>query len=107
MFFQLILSFALLSTLFYAVSIRARASLLSSAAFLVCSIALYFVWFPEHTNRIAHLLGIGRGADLLFYCWVVISLILLLNLHLKLRIQNERLTALVRSLALNEAKKLD
>ena len=42
----------------------------------------------------------GRGVDLILYLWVCISLILLLNLHLKLRTQHELITALARRIAL-------
>ena len=51
----------------------------------------------------AGLLGIGRGADLIMYLWVCISLNLLLSLHLKLRRQQETITKLVRHVALANA----
>jgi hypothetical protein len=61
---------------------------------------LYFVWVPKHSTRLAELVGVGRGVDLIFYVWVCISLILLLSLHLKLRMQMELITVLARKLAL-------
>ena len=69
----------------------------------VSLLGFYFVWIPSHATRVAELFGIGRGADLVLYLWVCISLIVLLNLHLKLRTQHELLTALARSIALANA----
>jgi hypothetical protein len=59
-----------------------------------------FVWLPGLTSDIAALLGVGRGADLILYCWVVITLFIALNLHLKLNAQTRALTELVRAIAL-------
>ena len=53
---------------------------------------LYLVWTPEQSTAVAEFIGIGRGADLILYLWVCISLNMLLSLHLKLRIQHEILT---------------
>ena len=51
-------------------------------------------------HAVAELVGIGRGVDLILYIWVCISLIVLLNLHLKLRTQTELITKLARTIAL-------
>ncbi len=75
-------------------------ALLSGAA---ASAGLYFVWFPSYSTQLAELVGIGRGADLILYTWVCISLVILLNLHLKLRTQHELITALARTIALANA----
>ena len=49
---------------------------------------------------LADLVGVGRGADLILYLWVLISLLILFNLHLKLRSQMELITELAREVAL-------
>jgi hypothetical protein len=54
---------------------------------------------------LAELAGIGRGVDLIIYTWVVISLLVVLNLHLKLRAQMELITALAREIAIANARK--
>jgi hypothetical protein len=59
---------------------------------------------PEHSTQLAELVGIGRGVDLILYIWVCISLIVLLNLHLKLRTQMELITTLARKIAIAEAQ---
>jgi small membrane protein len=57
---------------------------------------------PDHATALAELAGVGRGVDLIIYIWVVISLLVLLNLHLKLRAQTEALTGLARAMAIGE-----
>jgi hypothetical protein len=65
---------------------------------------IYLVLFPEHTQVVAHVVGVGRGADLVLYCWLVISLIV--SLHLQLQILQLRglITALAREIALQGAR---
>jgi small membrane protein len=70
---------------------------LSSVASLA---GLYFVWVPSDSTRLAAFVGIGRGVDLILYTWVGISLIIILNLHLKLRTHLELITVLARTIAL-------
>jgi hypothetical protein len=45
-------------------------------------------------------MGVGRGADLVFYCWIVISLIVSVNLQFKILNLQEMTTELTRELAL-------
>jgi hypothetical protein len=65
---------------------------------------LYFVWWPQDANRLAHLVGIGRGADLVLYLWVVLSMLVALNLHIRLKVQAELTTKLARAVALLESR---
>ena len=100
---QAVLSVLLCSVLVYSWAEYQRSptvALISGGAGLA---GLYFVWFPSHSTRLAELVGVGRGADLIFYIWVCISLIILLNLHLKLRTQHELITTLARTIALAHA----
>jgi small membrane protein len=100
---QAVLSVLLCSVLVYSWAQYRRSptvALISGAAALA---GLYFVWFPSHSTWLAELVGIGRGADLILYVWVCISLIILLNLHLKLRTQHELITTLARTIALANA----
>jgi hypothetical protein len=69
---------------------------------------LYFVWMPAHATLLAERSGVGRGVDLIIYTWVAISLLVLLNLHLKLRAQMDLITVLARHLAIaGAARPLD
>jgi hypothetical protein len=101
---QLILSILLAAILLYAWSEYRRSPVVALLSVLVASAGLYFIWFPTHSTLIAKRVGIGRGVDLILYVWVCISLIVLLNLHLKLRTQMELITTLARKIALAEAQ---
>ena len=58
----------------------------------------------QHSTQLAELVGVGRGVDLILYTWVCLSLIVLLNLHLKLRTQTELITTLARKIAIADAQ---
>jgi small membrane protein len=100
---QVVLSLLLGIVLVYAWAEYRRSPIVAALSCAVSLMGFYFVWIPSHATRVAELFGIGRGADLVLYLWVCISLIVLLNLHLKLRTQHELLTALARSIALANA----
>jgi hypothetical protein len=100
---QLILTAMLFAVFLYASMTYRQAPVIGFVAVIAASCGLYFVWIPSHATGLAALVGIGRGVDLILYTWVVISLIMLLNLHLKLRAQMELITLLARKIALAEA----
>ena len=97
---QLFLSFLLVGILVYAWAEYRRSPVISLAAVLTVLGGLYFIWLPEHATILAGVVGIGRGVDLILYVWVVISLLIVLNLHLKLRAQMELITGLAREIAM-------
>jgi hypothetical protein len=101
---RLLLSVLLFAVVIYAWSEYRRAPAVALASLLAAGGGLYFVWFPAHASALAEFAGIGRGVDLIIYTWVAISLLMLLNLHLKLRAQMELITALARELALANAR---
>ena len=100
---QVVLSLLLGVVLLYAWAQYRRSPIVTVLSCAVSLIGFYFVWLPSHATRVAELVGIGRGADLVLYVWACISLVILLNLHLKLRTQHELLTQLARSIALANA----
>ncbi len=100
MIIQFVLSAGLLVCLVYAFLQKERSAVMSAAITAASAVGCVFVWMPELSSDIAGLLGVGRGADLILYCWVIITLFIALNLHLKLNAQNEALTELVRAIAL-------
>ena len=100
---QLVLSILLGCVLVYAWAQYKRSPLVAGASMIAGAAGLYLVWTPEQSTAVAEFIGIGRGADLILYLWVCISLNMLLSLHLKLRIQHETLTKLARAMALNNA----
>ena len=100
---KLLLSALLFIVLLYAWRTYRLAPAVGLLAVAAAIAGLYFVWVPAHATALAEFAGIGRGVDLIVYAWVVISLLMLVNLHLKLRAQMEVITALVRIIALDNA----
>jgi hypothetical protein len=100
---QFILTLPLLGTMLYAWIEYRRSPAIGFTGWLAAVGGLYFVWAPAQASRIAELVGIGRGADLFIYVWAAISLLILLNLHLKLRAQMDLITVLARELAIANA----
>jgi hypothetical protein len=75
-----------------------RIGLLLFATFAVVSILLPDVW-----NRIARLLGVGRGTDMVLYALVVAFLSFTVTTYVRFRDLETRYTKLARRLALDEA----
>ncbi len=70
---------------------------------LVWLLATIAIVNPDLTGTVARRLGIGRGADLLLYCAVVVMLIGFLMIYVRLRRLRRELTLLVRHMAIMEA----
>jgi small membrane protein len=66
----------------------------------LCGIMAVFVFFPEMSNAIAQKLGVGRGADLLFYLFNMFVMFILLQLYLAVKKNERAITELVQYLAL-------
>lgn len=79
-----------------------REGLVWIAVWLAGGVAI--LW-PQVTSQIAGVLGIGRGADLVFYCAVVIMLIGFWIAYIHLRRVRREITLLVRHQALLEAER--
>jgi hypothetical protein len=58
--------------------------------------------FPDATSLLAHLLGIGRGADLIIYTSLLISFYLIFRLYLGLVRLEQAITEVVRAIALQQ-----
>ena len=79
-----------------------REGLIWSAVWLATGVA---VLWPQVTTSMADILGIGRGADLVFYCAVVIMMIGFWTIYIRLRRVRRDVTLLVRHLAILEAER--
>jgi hypothetical protein len=97
---QIFFSLLLCTVFLYAWIEYRRSPVVAILSSFVALAGLYFVWVPSHSTWLAEFVGIGRGVDLILYTWVGISLIVILNLHLKLRTQLELITVLARTIAL-------
>jgi small membrane protein len=71
---------------------------------LLLSIAVYFVLFPDVTNRIAAIAGVGRGADLIIYICMAVGAFLLTIGYIRLKGDELRVARLVQRLALEQAR---
>lgn len=60
---------------------------------------------PDAVTRLAKLVGVGRGADLVLYALVVVVLALAVGVHQRLVRMEERISALVREIAIRDAQK--
>jgi small membrane protein len=65
---------------------------------------LYAVLRPADTTRVAKLLGVGRGADLLLYLLVIAFAFFSVNTYLRFKDMERRLTDLTRAIAIRDAR---
>lgn len=61
------------------------------------------VLFPNTTNSLAHLVGIGRGADLLLYILTLAFISYVVNGYLQQQKEKDRLYRLARQVAIIDA----
>ena len=57
---------------------------------------------PDLTTQIAKKVGIGRGADLMLYCSIIVMMIGFFMIYVRLRRLRREMTLLVRRLAIYE-----
>ncbi len=95
--------FAALTTLamFYFLILTRRSVL--RRLFVLCffGTGLLFILYPDLTMTLAHGVGIGRGADLIFYLSILFLFFLWFNFYVRFRVLEERLTTVVRELAIS------
>ncbi len=103
---QLILiSGLLLALLFFFIKWRNNIADVVLFTLLVLT-AIIFILFPEWTNIVAHQIGVGRGADLVFYLCILLFTFVVLKLYARLRRMEKMITDLIRKEALdNQVKK--
>jgi small membrane protein len=71
--------------------------------FIFSTLAVYFILFPEYSNTLAHKLGVGRGADLLFYICILLFLFIIMKLFSRIRRLEYLLTESIRKDAIKNA----
>jgi hypothetical protein len=72
---------------------------------LTCMAGISLVLRPDWSSEVARLLGVGRGADLILYIWTAVSILVLANVHFRLRAQHAMITTLTREIAVLEARR--
>lgn len=104
---QLLLISGVLIIFAYYVS-RFRNALLDLIALtLFAGLGIFFILFPDKTNIVANKLGVGRGADLLFYICILFFLFITLKLFSRLRRLEEKFTEFIRQQAKEKASGQD
>jgi hypothetical protein len=71
---------------------------------LFAALNVYAVLRPDDVTAVAHVLGVGRGTDLVLYLLVVAFLVGMLNFYLRFKGIDRQLTELARRLAVREAE---
>ncbi|MBK7147845.1 MAG: DUF2304 domain-containing protein [Bacteroidetes bacterium] len=71
----------------------------------ISALGALFVLFPVIPNELAHLVGVGRGADLVTYLFIVCFFLGGVNLYSKIRKLEANQNELVRKIAIEQARK--
>lgn len=74
---------------------------------LFSAAAIFFILYPDETTVIANKLGVQRGADLLFYCCILLFLFILVKMFARIRRLENKLTNIIRNQAKENAKAPD
>lgn len=102
---QIILIIALLALLWVFNLYMKNDVLKKVAFFFLFSAGIIAVIFPDITNHLAQLVGVGRGADLLTYLLVIVFYASFYFLYAKIDKLKTQQTEIIRSLAIRDAKK--
>ncbi|MFN8290045.1 MAG: DUF2304 domain-containing protein [Chitinophagaceae bacterium] len=70
---------------------------------LFAGLGIFFILFPDKTSFIAKKLGVGRGADLLFYICILFFLFIILKMFSRIRRLEEKFTEFIRQQAKDKA----
>ena len=76
-------------------------------AILLFVTAVVAILVPDLTTRVANVLGVGRGTDLLFYLFVLGAVFAFIVVNARILRLEDHITQLVRELALSRARKPD
>jgi small membrane protein len=68
-------------------------------------LAAGFVLWPDASQKLAELLGVGRGVDLVVYVALILAFYLLFRIFVRFEKQEKELTKIVRHIALDEENK--
>jgi small membrane protein len=98
----ILVAFLVAAAMIASFAFKARIAYRLLAAVLLSG-AVVLVLFPGLTTRVAHLLGVGRGTDLLLYVSLVAGLHVALLLYLRTRELERKITDLTRASALRNA----
>jgi hypothetical protein len=67
-------------------------------------LAIVVIVSPNTSNRLAHVVGVGRGADLLLYALTLAFIFVVLYMYIRSKEEQDQRVILARKIALLEAK---
>lgn len=100
---QIIFTLALLAVVLIAFAQLQQVPLIGGVSICVALFGIYLVWMPDDATHIARFVGVGRGADLIMYIWILISFSVWLLIYLSMREQLQLITSLARNMALKDS----
>ena len=86
--------------LVYALMGRRAVRLSADLLILLSGVAIAAIWMPETADAIAQLMGVERAADLIIYCWIVASMLVSFNLHMRCWRLTREMSEMARQLAI-------
>lgn len=96
---QILLLIGLALFIFYVIKIRKL--VFDRIIFIIGAvIGIFLVFFPNVSTVIANWVGIGRGADLVFYLFIIVSLFYFVSVNAEVRNLQKQITELTRTQAL-------
>jgi hypothetical protein len=98
----ILVAFLLAAAIFCIWSLRVRV-VTRTVVVVLAATGTVFVLRPELTGSIAHTLGVGRGADLMFYLFSLACIYAFLIMYVRYRELRRDLTKLTRSIAIEHA----
>jgi hypothetical protein len=73
---------------------------------LAVALSVIFILRPEVTSKIARMLGVGRGADFIFYLSIMVFWYVVVHLFARIRRLEQMMTELTRKDAIRSATRL-
>jgi len=99
MIFQVLFTALTAAAMFYFLIVTRTSALRRLFVLFFFGAGIGFILDPDLTTTIANLVGIGRGADLIFYLSTLFLFFLCFNYHVRFMALQEQLTRIVRELA--------
>jgi len=66
---------------------------------------LFFTWWPNFSDLLANIVGVGRGVDVLLYFAVVLLFYGMFRIYVKLEFIEREITDVIRKVSLDKADK--
>ena len=102
-YIQAILSIGVVLVCYYSYR-RLRSSYLDAILiFLFMGVGLLFIFLPDLSTRVARFLGVGRGADMIFYISILFFAFLIMKLYARTRRLERMITKIIRDESLKNA----